>query len=144
MWCPNKIEADFRQYYPGADIGQWHRGEMSSREFLVLLDELPDSSRYKGALRGAPFGLPYEWSPSEYREAALVRQLAPLNPDGDMRVTFPLYHAYFSPLERWIVETKQKAEKENKSGARSVIHAGLYAKVPSGRRGKYDQSPESP
>lgn len=134
-WRPyaNKIEADFREFYNGVNIGQWHRGEMSSREFLSLLDGLPARSRYKGALRGAPFGIDYEWSPEEYRAAALARQLAPLNSDGDMQVSRMLYAAYFSPAERWAMEAKQKAANENNQGAKSVIRSGLYARVPERR-----------
>lgn len=134
-WKPfaAKIEADFRQHYHGITVAQWHRGEMSSREFLVLLDELPEQSRYKGALRGAPFGLDNEWSSEEYRMAALARQLAPLSNDGDLNVTYALYHAYFSPVERAIFEAKEKAAEENKQGAQSVIRSGLYARVPERR-----------
>ncbi len=106
---------------------------MSSREFMALLDGLPAKSRYKGALRGAPFGLEYDWAPEEYRDAALARQLAPLNSDGDMQVSRPLYEAYFSPAERSAIEAKQKADKENRQGAKSAFRSGLYARVPERR-----------
>lgn len=55
---PTQIEADLA--YRGVDVGWWHRGtldpdglpRLSSRRLLVLLDELPDHSAYKTALRG--------------------------------------------------------------------------------------------
>lgn len=106
---------------------------MSSREFLALLDGLPAKSRYKGALRGVPFGLDYEWAPEEYRAAALARQLAPLNAEGDMEVSRMLYESYFSPVERWAMDAKQKAAQENSQGAKSAYRSALYARVPERR-----------
>jgi hypothetical protein len=94
---------------------------MSSRELLELLDGLPDRSKYKGAVRGAPFGVEYEWAPEEYRDAALARQLAPLNDDGDMSVSKMLYEAYFSPVERMLLETKQQRDSDRIDNARRFI-----------------------
>lgn len=107
---------------------------MSSREFLVLLDELPARSRYKGALRGLPHGLDYEWSPDEYRDAALARQMAPLNADGDMQITRMLYQAYFSPVERKVLEAKETESQRKSQAVQSAIHTGLYARVPEEKR----------
>lgn len=123
---PTKIAADLREFYHGVTIGQWHRGEMSSRELLELIEELPVKSRYKGASRGYQFGVDYEWAPEEYREAALVRQLAPLNDDGGMSVTQALYEAYFSPVERKQLEVKQANEAERRDrGSRFVLGQAL-------------------
>lgn len=105
---------------------------MSHRQFLSLLDGLPDKSRYKGALRGAPFGLPYEWAPEEYRDARIAKQLlAMCTPiGGDATVGKLDYAGLFSPVERWAIESKQKAAQEDRTGAKSAIRAGLYACVP--------------
>lgn len=45
LW-PNEIEADLQREY-GIDIRDWHRGVLSSRRILVLLENLTDDSRYK-------------------------------------------------------------------------------------------------
>jgi hypothetical protein len=102
---------------------------MSSRELLVLLGSFPDKSRTKGALRGHRYGLPYEWCADEYRTAAFVRQQAPLSASGDMTVTRPLYEAYFSPLERLVMDAQQQADASAKAKARNHILVGLYAKT---------------
>jgi hypothetical protein len=103
---------------------------MSSRELLALLDSaFPETSRFKGALRGHRYGLPYEWCAEEYRTAAFIRQQAPLSASGDMTVTRPLYEAYFSPLERLVMDARQQADASAKAKARNHILVGLYAKT---------------
>lgn len=94
---------------------------MSSREFLVLLDELPDRSRYKGALRGFRYGVPYEWSQEEYMQSWAVREL--------VKLTGSNFDGLHSPAEQRAIDIKKAAEAENRRGAKSVIHAGLYRKV---------------
>ena len=120
---PKQIATDLRAHYHDARIEQWHRGEMSSYELVDLLAGLPDHSRYKGAIRGLPFGVDYEWSEAEYRAAALVRQMAPLNDDGDMPVTRPLYEAYFSPVERAQLEAQQEQEDTRRKTASDWVLA---------------------
>lgn len=44
---PNEIEASIRKEYPNDDIMDWHRGTMSSRRLLVLIEGLSDRSPYK-------------------------------------------------------------------------------------------------
>lgn len=46
---PTQIESDLALHY-GRSIGEWHSGSMSSRELLVLLEGLPESSKFKGSL----------------------------------------------------------------------------------------------
>lgn len=130
-WFPRQIRADLRQYYH-LDIRQWHRGEMDSAELIDLVDGLPEASRYKGALRGYPYGVGYEWSPEEYRQAAVARQMAPLDDNGDMSVPRKLYEAYFSPVERLVMEARQKAAAVNIAGAKRVMNSGLYRNVKGG------------
>ena len=131
IWAsfPNQIEADLQSVY-GRRIEEWHRGEMSSRELLSLLDNLPERSNYKGAVRGAAYGVPYDWSPAEYREAALARQLAPIDGEsGDMQVSKPLYESYFSPVERVVIELKQTADAHRAEKARRFIVNGALGKA---------------
>lgn len=107
---------------------------MSSAELLDLLDGLPDTSRYKGALRGYPFGLEYEWAPEEYREARIAKELAAMNSaNGDLTVALD-YTGIFSPRERMAIEAQKKAADEERQGAMSVTTAALYARVPVEKR----------
>jgi hypothetical protein len=122
---PHQIEADLQSVY-GRRIAEWHRGDMSSRELLALLENLPERSSYKGAVRGAAFGVDYEWSAEEYREAALARQLAPIDGEnGDMQVSQMLYESYFSPVERAVIEMKQATDAHRAEKARRYIFKGL-------------------
>ncbi|MFE3229343.1 hypothetical protein [Nocardia sp. NPDC059228] len=52
--APNQIEADLQRYYPGRRIAEFWRtvglrrtGEMTPRELVVLIEELPEDSRFK-------------------------------------------------------------------------------------------------
>lgn len=44
---PTALEADL---LPKADIGDWHRGTLSSRRLLALIEHLPETSAYRLAL----------------------------------------------------------------------------------------------
>lgn len=94
---------------------------MTSREFLVLLDELPEKSRYKGALRGRRYGVAYEWSWEEYMRSFIVREL--------IKLTGSSADGLHSPVEQRILDMKRESESENRRGAQSLIHEGLYRKV---------------
>ena len=50
---PKQIEAGLRAEYPGVSIRQWHRGELSSREFLVLVEGMSAESWFKTCLVAA-------------------------------------------------------------------------------------------
>ena len=131
LWAsfPTQIEADLQSVY-GRRIAEWHRGDMTSRELLSLLNNLPERSAFKGAVRGAPFGVAYEWSAQEYREAALARQLAPIDGEsGDMQVSKPLYESYFSPVERVVIELKQTADAHRAEKARKFIFDGALGEA---------------
>lgn len=54
---PTQIEADLRREY-GIRIRDWYRGDMTSRELMVLCEELSDDSSLMKAL--SPTGWP-EW-----------------------------------------------------------------------------------
>ena len=129
---PGKLRADLQHHY-GRHIRDWHTGEMSSSELVDLIDGLPETSSYKGALRGWRHGVEYEWAPEEYRAAAVARQLAPLDDDGDMAVTRALYEAYFSPVERAKIEAKQQQDANAVAEARAHVLRGAYKNVNEGR-----------
>lgn len=52
---PEEIEADIARYYPGRDIGQYWRGEMTARALAVLVQHLPEESATVKAQRGTPW-----------------------------------------------------------------------------------------
>ncbi|MGH3439978.1 MAG: hypothetical protein ACRDRN_26485 [Sciscionella sp.] len=47
-YFPEEVEAGLASY-PGRDVAQWWRGEMSSRLLLVLIEGLPPDSAYQRA-----------------------------------------------------------------------------------------------
>lgn len=53
LWVryPKQTATGLRNEYPGAHIRQWHQGEMSSREFLELIEGLSPESWFKQSLR---------------------------------------------------------------------------------------------
>lgn len=72
---PKQIEADL--LFRNVDIGDWHRGEMSSRRLLCCIDALdadPDSAFSKERRDG-------EWSVKEHLQAALVNEMRLLRAD---------------------------------------------------------------
>lgn len=52
---PEEIEADIARHYPGRDIGQFWRGELSARALSVLIRHLPEDSALVKAERGTPW-----------------------------------------------------------------------------------------
>lgn len=54
----HQIEADIARFYPGRRIGEWWRTEfgvgetMTSRELMVLVEQLPEESATKRAITG--------------------------------------------------------------------------------------------
>ena len=56
--------------YHRRNIGDWHRGVMSSAELLDLLDYLPDESATRTAERSG------DWTAETYRQARVVNELA--------------------------------------------------------------------
>jgi hypothetical protein len=59
LLAPTAIEADFR--FRGLRIADWLTGKMSSREFLVLLRHLEDTSAFK-TLAPEPYGRDGNWT----------------------------------------------------------------------------------
>lgn len=71
---PREIEADL--LFRGIDIGDWHRGKMSSRRLLCLIDALPeDDTAYWRERRDG------DWSAREYINAAIVNELRLMRAD---------------------------------------------------------------
>lgn len=51
MRYPKAIESGLRAHYSSTHIRDWHTGAMSSREFITLVEGLPDESWFKVQLR---------------------------------------------------------------------------------------------
>jgi hypothetical protein len=73
--APSHIEADLQRFYPGRRIAEFWRtispartGEMTPRELIVLVTELPDNSQFKRARATA-------WTLTEQLAARLVNVL---------------------------------------------------------------------
>lgn len=64
---PKEIEVDLLR--DGFDIHDWHRGTMSSRRLLLLIDTLHDKSEFRRALRKG------DWSDEEYINAGVLNEL---------------------------------------------------------------------
>lgn len=67
---PEEIEADLARFYPGRDVGQFWRGEMTGRALGVLIRHLPEESATVRAMRGTP------WSELMYLVAYLADTVA--------------------------------------------------------------------
>lgn len=103
MAFPKQIEAGLRLYVHGANIGQWHRGEMNSRELLVLIEGFPDDSWYKRSCEGYPYGVERDWTKAEYLAARQVAEIAASRGDFDPT-------GLVSPVEQAITDMKNRGE----------------------------------
>jgi hypothetical protein len=70
---PREIEADL--FFRGVDVFDWHRGLMSSRRLLALIEALPDDSSFRREFRDQ------DWSSEQYLFAAVVNELRLLRAD---------------------------------------------------------------
>ena len=70
---PHEIEADLA--FRGIDIADWHKGIMSSRRLLALIENLPDDSAFKRATREG------DWGFDEYLQAGLLNEVRLLRID---------------------------------------------------------------
>lgn len=69
---PLEIESDLSRYHR-ADVADWHRGAMSSRRLLALLEHLPDESAFKQALRDGGFSRAERMAAETHNEVARLR-----------------------------------------------------------------------
>lgn len=67
---PTEIEYDINHLWPGHDIAEWWRGEMSSRRLALFLDHLPETSATMMAAHET------EWPQANYLLAYIGDQLA--------------------------------------------------------------------
>jgi hypothetical protein len=79
---------------------------MSSREFLVLVNKLPDESEYKRFRAGYSHGV-RDWTPEEYRMARLVREIAAARYDG-RDAGEPDLTGLYSPLDLAYMAAEQE------------------------------------
>lgn len=84
---------------------------MSSREFLVLVERLPDDSEYKRFRSGYAHGV-RDWSPDEYRQARLVREVASARHDGGAEGSEPDLALLYSPVEMAEMFAEQRSYDE--------------------------------
>jgi hypothetical protein len=71
-WYPGEIESDLSRYHR-LDVADWHRGVVSSRKLLTLLEHLPEEAAYKRALRDGGY-TQAEWMAAEtHNEIARLR-----------------------------------------------------------------------
>lgn len=68
---PEEIEADLA--YRGLDVGDWWRGDMSSRRLVILVKHLPDDSATKRAMAEDPWPLMTHLLVSVVNEQRLAR-----------------------------------------------------------------------
>lgn len=107
------IEATIESCYPGRDIGQWYRGEMSSRKVLVLLEEAPQDSQFKKFAK-PPFGRGGDWDETTkifaalHKEAALDRASKYVGGENEY-----IPEVFLAPSER--AEYAQTAELEQQT-----------------------------
>jgi len=111
---PHEIEADLA--FRGIDIADWHRGDMSSRRLIALLQHLPDDSAFKKSHREG------DWGFNEYMWAGIVNEVRLLRSDqaaiNGQKMDISLIE---SPAQ---LEQKHELEK-----VREVQRAGILAQL---------------
>jgi len=113
LW-PTEIESGL---LPKADIYDWHRGtrdqygalKLSSRRLLVLLEELPEASRYKTARRDGQWPEWMQILKGLHNETALHR--ASLYAGGENAYDATVF---LDPLERRERFENSEAEEEDR------------------------------
>lgn len=148
---PRQIRSGLSLYHHRS-IGEWHRGEMSSAELLELLDELPETSKFKEASERTLRVLEYDGQlvltpalgdPPE--DAVVVAEFVDWTHDRkilarntkeivalrvDMRLPQHAYTPDFTglqePIEAILAARKRAAQAALKTQGQSQIHAGLY------------------
>lgn len=119
LW-PREIEADLQRYYH-LDVADWHTGRLSSRRLLVLLDQLPDASRYKTEYeRDGNWPIWQQMLKDLHNETALHR--AGLYAGGDNAYN-PT--TYLDPLELRQRIAEQEQLQEFQTEAESELHGSL-------------------
>lgn len=144
---PTQIEAGLT-VYAHRSIGEWHRGEMSSRQLLGLIAELPEHSTYHAAahrtlrlctdpdggvhLFGGTGKLPdwaipestfVDWTLDRKIQARTAREIASSRADhtGDP----PDLTGLREPLHQILMSREVAQRARVRTGAQSVIRAGL-------------------
>jgi hypothetical protein len=121
---PREIEADL--LFRGVDIHDWHRGKMSSRRLLALIDALPDDSAYWRERRDG------DWSEKEYLDGILVNEIRLLRAD----------QAAIAGTEMKVNLVKSPAEREEKKAEEDKFHAAR-AHILGALKGKPSPPPSS-
>lgn len=90
---PQQIESGLAQYYH-RDVGEWHRGELSSRKLLILLNGMPSDSWFWSTVR---------YDRERFEEQAKIDEALEVK----RRNVSELYASV--PKDKWPVERKRKA-----------------------------------
>lgn len=145
---PTQIESGLSLFHHRS-IGEWYRGEMSSRELLVLIEELPEKSKFKEARDRTyrvvrhegemkvftPYGtLPddvelvaeniVDWTKAEHVAARIARELAVANSGEKADFT-----GLIPPLEEWAEGDTVQLGDEQFEQISSGIEAQLNRKA---------------
>lgn len=145
---PTQIEAGLTVHCHRS-IGEWHRGEMSSRQLLGLIAEFPEDSQYRRRaertyrlcvdpdggrhLFGAVGQLPewasvletfVDWTFDRKIAARTARELAALRADNTGEA--PDSGALTEPLQQILARLDYEARSTRRAGVTSVIRAGLF------------------
>lgn len=148
---PTQIESDLQINCHGRRISEWHRGTMSSRELLTLLDGLPDDSKFKEASERTFWIVEYQGDDPDLKGKLLeIRALGRKPPsDTELVATFVDWTydrklaartvreliaarggADFSnltePRDAIVAARQAQKDSERLEQAKSRIHAGLY------------------
>ena len=102
---PTQIEADLQREYH-IDLADWHRGAITSRRVLVLLEGLTENSRYRTDFeRGGNWPVWMQMLKDLHKETALHR--ASLYAGGDNEYSPTIY---LDPLEAVEHAEEEQAE----------------------------------
>lgn len=145
---PTQIESGL-SLFTRHDIGEWFRGELSSRKLLVLLEELPEKSRFKeardrtyrlvkheGELKAfTPYGtLPdgvelvadnvVDWTQAEHVWARIARESAVGNYGADADFT-----GLIPPLDKWSTDEQIAVDDDHFRAISNSIEAQLSGRA---------------
>lgn len=117
---PNQIESDLQRYYQ-LDIADWHRGDMTSRRLLSLLDGLPDDSAYKTEFeRDGQWPVWMQMLKQTANETTLNRAAKYAGGDNEYAPT-----VFLDPLEQRERLEEQMAEEQFHKEATSELYGNL-------------------
>lgn len=116
----SEIEADLG--LRGIDISGWHRGEMSDRRLLNLLQGLPERSALKTALRDG------DWPFDLYIIVAILNELRALR--ADLRAMIGGEDMPYDP----VLSPRQRADSDDWRRSAKSVHEDVIAQLRGEKR----------